>query len=492
MAITCGIDNGTQSTKVLIYDSEKKVVLAQGQASHELISRKDGSREQDASSWIAALKDCFNQIALSIRESIEAIGVSGQQHGFVPLDKEGNVLSLVKLWCDTSTQKECDEINSALGGEDKAIKIAGNAIKVGYTASKVLAFKKYQRDKYARLAKILLPHDYLNYVLTGEYTTECGDASGTGYFDLKNKSWSQEVLSAIDKDQDWDSVLPRLVKSNESAGTVTKEASLLFGIKEGIPVSCGGGDNMMGAIGTGTVTEGALTMSIGTSGTLYAYSDVPVIDEAGSLAAFCSSSGGYLPLLCTMNCTVSSEVTRSLWDMDVKSFDKLASTSPIGADGVIMLPFFNGERSPNYPKGKGTLFGLDLNNFNKANIARSAMEASIYGLMYGLDSFKALGFVPKSVTLIGGGAKSALWRQMVSDITGLEVKLPLQKEAAAFGGALQALALLSDKSLSELTKEHILFDSSLSTYPNKESFEEYKKSYKAWLEKVNFVSSIYS
>ena len=495
--ITCGIDNGTQSTKVLIYDSTSKKVLSLTQSHHDIISKDDGTREQLAQWYIDALKDCFEKTPADIRNKIEAIGVSGQQHGFVPVAENGEVLAPVKLWCDTSTAKECEEITSALGGRDRVIEIAGNEIKTGYTAPKVLWLKKNNPDAYSKMRWIMLPHDYLNFVLTGKASMEYGDSSGTAFFDVRTRSWSDEILKAIDKDRDLKNCLPPLKEATDFAGTVCKEAALMFGIPQGIPVSTGGGDNMMGAIGTGTVSEGDLTMSMGTSGTLYGASSSPVVDNEGRLAAFCSSSGVWLPLLCTMNCTVSSEVTRALFNNGVKEFDNIAASAHIGAEGVFMLPYFNGERTPDYPEGKGCIFGFNLTNMTQANISRAAMESSVYAMKYGLDAFAELGFKPKRIKLIGGGANSPFWRQMVSDVTGLCVSLPENPEAAAFGAALQALfacehAQNPSVTISNVTDIHVKMQDAKACTPDENANREYNEVYAKWLKYVKTVEPVFS
>lgn len=494
--ITCGIDNGTQSTKVMIYDSTQKEVLSLTSSKHNLISKEDGSREQLASWWIDALVDCFNQIPTEIKKKIQAVGVSGQQHGFVPVDEDGNVLCPVKLWCDTSTTAECEELNLALGGIDGAIEKTGNEIKPGYTASKVLWFKKNCPDLYKKMKWIMLPHDYLNFVLTGQPSMEHGDASGTAFFDVKKRVWSKEVLQAIDGERDLEQSLPPLLEEGQSVGSVSPAASALFGIPIGVPVSTGGGDNMMGAIGTGTVSEGDLTMSMGTSGTLYGASQTPIIDKKNRLAAFCSSCGGWLPLLCTMNCTVSSETTRSLFGRNISEFNEIAEKAPIGADGCYMLPYFNGERTPNYPNGKGCLFGFTLTNMTEQNISRAAMEASVFAMKYGLDAFLELGFRPKTIKLIGGGAKSSFWRQMVADVMGISVTLPEKEESAAFGAALQALYLLEKqkgtvRSIDEITSIHVKMQEGKSCTPNKEAHEKYLTVYQNWLKYVVCVTPVF-
>ncbi|MBI9098258.1 MAG: xylulokinase [Spirochaetaceae bacterium] len=459
MKTVIGIDLGTQSTKIIFYDVVDKRIVAEASAMHKMNSRGDGTREQEASWWIDAAIEAFAQIDKGIRDSAVALGVSGQQHGFVPIDNQGNVLYPVKLWCDTSTVEQCHTINQNAGGIDRIIESAGNPVLPGYTASKILWFKENHKKLYDKMETILLPHDYLNFRLTGEVVMEYGDASGTALLDVKNRIWSEEILKALDSDRDLREALPNLIKAHEPAGFVSSEASELFGIPKGILVSSGGGDNMIAAIGTGTVVDGLMTMSLGTSGTLYGYSDKPVIDKEGNIAAFCSSTGGWLPLLCTMNCTVSTEIIRKLLSVDVNNIDKLASKAMAGSGGLILLPYFNGERTPNFPNGKGTLIGMDLENVKEENLIRCSMEAAIFGMRVGLESFKKLGFSPKEINLTGGGSKSMKWRQIAADILKTPIIVTENEEAAALGGALQSLWAYNhihggEKELTKLIADH--------------------------------------
>lgn len=476
--VVAGLDFGTQSVKVLVYDSEKKEVLSLVSHPFDLISKDDGSREQIASWYIDGLIDCFDNIDKEIKERIEALSVSGQQHGFVPLGKDGEVLSPVKLWCDTSTSAECDELTVLYGSKEELIKNVGNPILPGYTASKILYFKKHHPELFKKLEYVLLPHDYINYYLTGKVVMERGDASGTALFNIYENKWDEKLASLIDKDLI--AKLPPVTDSKCAVGFVKDDVRAILGLRENVIVASGGGDNMMSAIGTGTVNDGALTMSLGTSGTLFAYSEKPIIDPECRLAGFASSTGGYLPLLCTMNCTVASENMRALFSLGVKEFDSLASTSPIGAEGLLLLPFFNGERVPNYPKGEAVLAGMNMTNVKDANVARAALEGVSYEFLLGLEAFAESGFKAKSLSLTGGGSKSPFWRQMIADITGLEVKVPLVKEAAAFGAALQALSLAEGKSISEIAEEHIGFDKEREAHPDCSAKEKYEKAYKKW------------
>lgn len=491
MAITLGIDCGTQSTKVLCYDSVEKKVLITKSSAHQIISKEDGTREQEAKWYIDALKDCINQIPLEIREKIEAIGVSGQQHGFVPLDEGGNPLYNVKLWCDTSTAKYCDILTEKLGGKDKVFSLIQNQILAGYTASKVLYFKENHPSLYSKLAHILLPHDYINYYLTGEYVMEEGDASGTAFFNVEKREFSSEVLSAIDSNRDLKSTLPKILKSYEVVGTIKDEVAKELKINKDAIVSVGGGDNMMGAIGSGCTSDGDLVMSLGTSGTLFGYSDKIIADKKNRLAAFISSSGGYLPLLCTMNCTVATEQIRTLLDLGVKELDEIASKSKAGANGIIFLPYFNGERTPNYPNAEAVIAGLNITNTNRANIARASLESAIYSMKVGIEAFKELGFTPAKIILIGGGAKSKIWAQIASDILNLTVMTPIITETAAFGGALQSLATLEKKSIKDITDIHTKFNEERIYYPNKENHRLYEKGYEKYKKYDSSLSNLF-
>ncbi len=491
MAITVGIDCGTQSTKVLCYDSIKKEVLSTVSSSHKMISKEDGTREQKAFWYIDALKDCFNQIPIEIKSKIEAIGVSGQQHGFVPLDKNGNPLYNVKLWCDTSTSKYCNILLQKLGGEDKVFSLIQNQILAGYTASKVLFLKEEHPQLYDKLAHILLPHDYINYYLTSQYVMEEGDASGSGFFNVEKREWSNQVLKAIDENRDLKLTLPKLLKPSEVVGKLRDDIATELNINKEAIVSVGGGDNMMGAIGAGCTSDGDLVMSLGTSGTLFGYSEKMIADKKNRLAAFISSSGGYLPLLCTMNCTVATEQIRELLNLGVKELDNIASKSVAGANGVIFLPYFNGERTPNYPNAEAVIAGLNTTNTNKANIARASLESAIYSMKVGLKAFEEQGFNPSKIILIGGGAKSKIWAQIVADMFNLSVMTPVIDETAAFGGALQSLATLENKSVKEITDIHTQFNNDRIFSPNIENYSLYEKGYKKYLKYDSSLSNIF-
>ncbi len=496
MKTVLGIDLGTQSMKAVLYEYQSKELVSVTSSPLDVDRDATGRAEQHSEWWLTALKDCLDQVPVSLRESVQAIGVSGQQHGFVAMDENGEVLAPVKLWCDTSTQAEVDDMLAACGGAEQCIVYTGNTLVTGYTAPKILWLKRHHPDLYDRLAHILLPHDYLNYVLTGAVRMEYGDASGTGLLDVRTRRWSSELLQALDANRDLSACLPPLVDSTQFIGHTTQAFSASYGLPAGIPVSTGGGDNMMGAIGTGNVSPGKLTMSLGSSGTLYAYSDTPVIDENGNIAAFCSSTGGWLPLLCTMNCTIGTELMREPLGVSVEQFDSAIASVPSGCNGLITLPFFNGERTPNLPNAKGCVLGLTSHNCSKGHLLRSTVEGATFALKFGLDELGRLGAQASEIVLTGGGANSGVWRQIVADVCDLPVTLLQQQEGASFGAALQALWVLqrqADPSLtiSDITAQHLSRDAALCTEPNPANSELYGGAYADYRHALELLTPLY-
>lgn len=419
-------------------------------------------------------------------KNIRAIGVSGQQHGFVPLDKKGEVIRPAKLWCDTATAAEAEAMTQRLGGEAKVVDLIGNSIAVGFTASKIEWLKQHEPANYARLATLLLPHDYINFWLTGERKTEHGDASGTAYYDVRQRKWSKEVLRAIDASGKLEECLPELVSAEAPVGKIRADIAQQFGFDESVLVSSGGGDNMMAAIGTGNVSAGVVTASLGTSGTIYSFAEMPVVDPQGELAAFCSSDGHWLPLVCTMNVTVATELTRELFNLDIATLNKDVAQAAVGAEGLLLLPYFNGERTPPLPHGRATLFGMSSTNYTRANVCRAAMEGATFGLRYGLDVLARNGITPGEIRLVGGGAKSKVWRQMVADVFGCPVVCPVTQEAGALGAALQALwcythAQGEKLNLKAITDEFVSLDSSTAAEPQTQNVNAYNEIYARYL-----------
>jgi xylulokinase len=487
-----GIDCGTQGTKAIILDAISGQVLGQGAAAHTMISGANGRREQDTQQWLEAFTLATRQALMAANvdgQSILGIGVSGQQHGLVLLDDQGEVLRPAKLWCDTETSAENDRLLTHLGGEKGSLERLGVVIAPGYTVSKLLWTKEQHPVVFSRIARILLPHDYLNFWLTGRACSEYGDASGTGYFNVRTRQWDLQLLRDIDASGRLQAALPELIDAHQNVGTILPAIAEHLGINPNALVSSGGGDNMMGAIGTGNIQPGAITMSLGSSGTVYAYSEVPKVSPDASVATFCSSSGGWLPLICTMNLTNATGAIRELFDLDLQQFNDLVAEAPIGADGVSMLPFLNGERVPALPHATGSLHGLTLDNLTQANLCRAAVEGTTFGLRYGLDLLRQNGLQSRSICLIGGGSKSAVWRQIVADIMNTPVICTEQSEAAALGAAIQAAWCKSwsnghEDTLADLCQRCVKLDSSSETLPIAANVAAFQQAYERYQQHV--------
>jgi D-xylulose kinase len=421
---------------VLVTDAETEDLIGSGRASHQLVERLDGTREQDPNWWVTALQVAVHQAVPSDVE-IAGIGVSGQQHGLVCLDAADRPVRAAKLWNDTTTVAEAASLTESVGGEQAALALIGNTFLVGYTAPKVLWLRRTEPAAYAATERMCLPHDYLNLWLSGTFATEPGDASGTAYFDVRERGYSQRVLDIVDEQRDWQNTLPPIIGSLEVLGGLRPAAATALGLRPGAPVSAGGGDNMMAAIGVGAVAEGPVVVSLGTSGTGFARSDQPAVDPLGEAAAFCDSTGGWLPLVCTLNCTVATDWVRGLFGLDLGGLDAALATSPLGANGVTFLPHLSGERTPNTPTGAGLFSGFRAEH-TAQDMARAVVEGVTFGLSYALRALERSGVRGSEITLVGGGAASDTWAQLCADVFGLPVVRPPQTEAAALGAARQA------------------------------------------------------
>jgi sugar (pentulose or hexulose) kinase len=266
---------------------------------------------------------------------------------------------------------------------------------------------------------------------------EDGDASGTALLNVRSRRWAKSVLDAIDPELA--GKLPRLIPSDEPAGRLRADTARTLGLNPGVLVSAGGGDNMMGAIGTGNTRPGVVTASFGTSGTIYACVEKPVVDPRGEIAAFCDSTNRWLPLLCTMNVTVATEMMRADFGYTHEQFENKAAKAPAGCGGLLLLPYLEGERTPNVPDGSGVMLGINPRTFSASHYCRAAMEGVSLGMNYGLGRLAELGVKAKQIRATGGGAKSRLWRQIMADVFNAEVATLKVSEGAAYGAALQAL-----------------------------------------------------
>ncbi len=433
MAQYLGLDVGTQGVKALVYDADSGVVVGRGAVSLDLLDvGREGAAEQNPGDWLVALEQAIRQVLASddVRpDAIRAIGVSGQQHGFVALDDQESVIRPAKLWCDTETAPEAAELAAAWG----------RPLPAGYTASKILWVKRHEPDNFARLRHVLLPHDYVNLYLTGRRTMEAGDASGTGLLDPTTRTWDSAAIASIDPGLE--SMLPELIAPTDWVGELRPELAAELGLPAGIRVAPGSGDNMMSAIGAGAVRAGVVVCSLGTSGTLFGRTDQAVIDPTGMIAPFCDALGGGLPLLCTMNCTTVLEEVRAGFGGDHDSLATAAAEVPVGAGGLTFLPYLAGERSPDWPHASGVIHGLGTGSLRAGGLYRAAMEGATFALLAGWKRMQECGLTADELRVVGGGAQSMLWRHILADAFQLPLRFPTEAESAALGGALQAWAL---------------------------------------------------
>lgn len=480
-----GIDCGTQGTKALWMTSDG-TVKGRGYAKHAIIERSSGAREQDPQWWVDALR-------LSVREAVgdtgsvavQALSVSGQQHGLVVLDEDMQVIRPAKLWNDTETAPQNASLIARLGGKTAFLKRFGILPLTGYTVSKLLWLKESEPEHFKRVRHILLPHEYLNFWLTGRLCAESGDASGTAFFDSRTRTWIREILDEIDGGTgQLFAALPPLLKPEETVGTVLPERAAELGIAPGCLVASGGGDNMMGAIGTGNVREGVVTLSLGTSSTVYSYRDAPSHDQTGDVAPFCSSSGGWLPLVCTMNATNVVTQTLQVLGKSVGDIEgALAATEP-GAGGLIFLPFLNGERTPDLPGAKGSIVGLAATNWTPDNLIRAIIEGVTFGILNGLQLIMECGRA-KTILIIGGGSRSTAWRQLVADATGATIQVPAEEEAGCLGAVIQAMYAFSQTngkpdSFESLTSRLVRVDEDKTATPDAAKAAAYKTAQDAY------------
>ncbi len=460
-----GLDVGTQGTKALLLDAEGEGhVLGRGASHYGLIEDLPaGHMEQHPSTWLAAIEEAVSaalqdaaagvagNAGQNVAARVRGIGVSGQQHGAVLLDGNHQPVRSAKLWCDTSTAREAAELSEEFG----------QAIPAGFTAPKLRFVARHEPEVWERTRHVVLPHDFVNAWLTGELFTEAGDASGTGYLAAGNLQGTAPAYRA-----DLDSVapglaerVPNLVPSNSVAGALRGAAAETLGLTPGIPVSAGGGDNMMSAIGSGATRPGVVTCSLGTSGTVFGFATDPLVDPTGAIAAFRSSSEGagvepgHLPLLCIMNCT---SVLNQVCELTGQSHDELTQLAardvPMGSNGMLFVPYMVGERVPDLPNARGRLVGLST-EWSAAALYRSALEGVSLSLGVGLDRMRSLGMAIDQVRLVGGAAGNTLWRSILASIFDCPVHLVEETETAALGAALQiASAVNGDKTADALAQ----------------------------------------
>ncbi len=449
MGYLLGIDIGTSGTKTVLFDLEGRTI-ASTTVEYPLSQPRIGWAEQDPKDWWQAT---YQTIAKVVKGSgvnpqdIKGMGLSGQMHGMVLLDKNHEVLRPSIIWCDQRTAKECEQITE-LVGKERLIEITANPALTGFTASKVMWVKNHQPEIFEKIDKILLPKDYVRYMLTGEFATEVSDASGMQFLDVPNRKWSREVISKLGLQYNW---LPEVYESFEVSGKLTKEAAELTGLPEGLPVVGGGGDQAAGAVGNGIVRSGVLSAMIGTSGVVFAHMDELQIDPKGRLQAFCHAVPGCWHVMgvtqaaglsyrwardqfCQMEIERAKELGVDPYELMGDLVDQIKS----GCDGLIYLPYLMGERAPHLDAdAKGVFFGLSAAH-DRRHMVRSVMEGVSYSLLDCINIIRDMGVSATEVRASGGGGRSPLWRQMLSDMFRCDITTINSTEGGALGVALLA------------------------------------------------------
>ncbi|MEM8708256.1 MAG: xylulokinase, partial [Actinomycetota bacterium] len=373
MPLVAGVDSSTQSCKVEIRDLDSGDVVAVGRGSHP--STSPPRSEQDPTAWWSALVDAFAEVG-SVAGDVAAIGVGGQQHGLVVLDADDTPLRPAKLWNDTESAAQAAALAERVGAEAWARRV-GSVPVASFTITKLAWLVEHDPDVIGRIAKVMLPHDYLNLRLTGVHATDRGDASGSGWFDAKTGEVATELLGLVGGRDDWADLTPTVLGPADTLGTVSSAAAAALGVPAGIPVGVGSGDNMAAALGLG-LQPGDSALSLGTSGVVYAASPTPTADASGAVAGFADATGGFLPLVCTLNATKVTDTVAGWLGMDQATFAAAATSAPAGANGARLTPYFDGERTPNLPDATGTFEGL-RNDITPADLARAAHEGVLCG-----------------------------------------------------------------------------------------------------------------
>ncbi len=488
-----GIDVSTQGAKVVVLDVQGKSQVYVDKINYDedlalygtkngITVSKDyhkGSAESDPIMWLDALNLLLERMSKSKDidiKNIKAISVSGQQHGLVCVDENGNLSrKTAKLWNDYTTEKECRILTDFVGGKKKMIDEVANTQRAGYTASKILSLVKNESQIYKKTAIFLLPHNFVNWYLTGGvFAMEYGDASGTGIWNPVSKSWSKKLVNFIATDLKLK--LPPVKPPTQPIGTISYELTAKYGFPEDCIIDAGSGDNMYGAIGSGNVKNGVVTISLGTSGTAYTYMSKPYIDPEGEIACFCDSTGNYLPLLCVSNMAGSYNEFLESNTITHKIFEDLISESVPGNNGNMIIPWFEGERTPDIPNACATYFGFKPRDLNNVNIARGILEGTIHNLYNG---YKRLPVKPNIIHLTGGLSQSKSWCQAVADIFDCKT-INIEGEGAALGAAIHAAWVLQMQNgnnidIAEVCEPYIDFNHAMVHKPRK----KFKNTYNA-------------
>lgn len=438
-SVVLGVDSSTQSTKVLAIDVVSGEVAAEGRAPHS------GHDIQDPHAWWQALIDATGQV-LSPDRTVEAISIGGQQHGMVTLDSNGHPVRPAPLWNNVDAAADAERLNAEA---DFAAEV-GTRLVSSITIAKLAHLARTAPDDLARTVAVGLPHDWLNFRLTGTLATDRGEASGSGWWSPREERNRRDLLAlAVGEEKASNLELPIVFGPNVRVGEVTAKAAMEIGLPQGTAVGPGTGDNMAAALGVGAA-PGEMVISLGTSGTAFAVSGHPTADPLGEVEGFADATGRFLPLACMLNCTRVVDTVSAM--VGLSRADGLARAGSIapGAEGLLLMPYLAGERIPNLPDARGSIFGLGMANATPALLVRAALDGVAAGLAYSLEALARLGVTADEVTLVGGGSQNDAWRQAIADATGLPVIVRGGTEHAARGAAIQALAVARNESIDDV------------------------------------------
>lgn len=422
MPLVAGVDSSTQATKVEIRDVASGAVVASGRANHPSVTPPVS--EQDPESWWSAFRVAWDDAGAP---DVAAVSVAGQQHGMVALDADDRAVHPAKLWNDMESASDAESLLDRLGGAHAWAEAVGSVPVSAFTITKLSWLRRTRPEAWSKVAHVHLPHDELTRRLTGRYTTDRGDASGTGYWSPATGEYRWDLLELVDDEREWAGLVPTVLGPMDVAGEWN-----------GAVVAPGTGDNMAAALGVG-LHPGDAVMSIGTSGTVYAVSSTPTADPSAAVAGFADATGRFLPLVCTSNAAKVTDAVRRLLDVDHDVFDDLALAAAPG--GPVLLPYFDGERTPNRPDAHGTIGGIRT-DVTRAQFARAAIDGVACGLLDGFDALGALTSLDGRLVLVGGGARSRAMQQVIAGLVEMPVVVSEAEEAVATGAAVQAAAVL--------------------------------------------------
>ena len=445
MPLVAGVDSSTQACTVVLRDADDGTIVGSAEAPHPLAAPP--CSEQAPSAWWDAFTLAAERLDL---EDVASIAVDGQGHGLVALDSSAVVIRPAKLWNDTTSSAEARELVARLGAEAWARR-TGIVPVAAITISKLLWLRRHEPDAFARLATVLLPPDYLGYRLTGRFVTDRSEGAGTGYLDAATSTWDLELLGLVDDAVDWSSMLPQVHGPSQAAGAVTSEASRASGLRTGTLVGPGANDQPVAALALG-ITGNDVLLSLGTSGTISARSRVPVSDPSGTVTGVADAAGAYRPIVCTLNATRVTDAFARLLGVDFDALASLALAGPSRPDRPVLVPFLEGERTPDRPRATGTLAGLHA-DMTREQLARAAHEGVLCSLLEGLDRLRALGVrADGRLVLTGGGSASPAYRQLLADLSGRPVHVADLGETSASGVAVQAAAVLHGLEVDEIVE----------------------------------------